>query len=199
MMFKIYIIKNNINDKVYVGSTTKENITHRLYQHILGSLNDNKSQKHGKLLRAIKEIGDDHFTIELIENIECEDLVEVRHKEGYWIRYYESWKNDKGYNTRLEGRTKREYYNDTKDHTLECVKKYYENNKEARDEYKKQHYTENREHFRNYKKEWYEKNKETRNLKAKERVVCECGAEVCRGALQRHLQTERHKRYLIPS
>ena len=40
MMYEIYIIKNNINDKVYIGPTNKENIKHRLYQHILGSLND---------------------------------------------------------------------------------------------------------------------------------------------------------------
>ena len=109
-----------------------------------------KNDKHGKLLRAINEIGDDNFTIELIENIECDNLVEVRHKEGYWIRYYESWVDDKGYNTRLEGRTKKEYYNDTKEHTLQRVKTYYENNKDKMDEYKKQHYIENREHFQNY-------------------------------------------------
>ena len=63
------------------------------------------------MLRAINEIGDDNFTIELIENIECDNLAEVRHKEGYWIRYwiryYESWVDDKGYNTSLEGRTKK--------------------------------------------------------------------------------------------
>ena len=33
MMYKMYIIKDNINDKVYLGPTTKENIKHRLYQH----------------------------------------------------------------------------------------------------------------------------------------------------------------------
>ena len=199
MMYKIYIIKNNINDKVYIGSTNKDNIKHRLYQHILGSINDKQSEKHGKLLRAIKEIGDDNFTIELIEILECDNIDEVRHKEGYWIRYYESWVDDKGYNTRLEGRTKKEYYNDTKEHTIQRVKNYYETNKEARDAYKKQHYTENREHFQNYKQEWYLKNKDTHNLKGKERIMCECGVEVCRGALQRHLQTERLKQYLNPS
>ena len=54
----------------------------------------------------MKELGDDNFTIELIENIECDDLVEVRCKEGYWIRHYESWRDDKWYSTRVEGRTK---------------------------------------------------------------------------------------------
>ena len=100
-MYKLYIINNNINDKVYIGSTNKEFLEHRLYQHILGK----SIEKHGKLHRATKELGDDHFTIELIENIECDDLVEVRCKEGHWIRHYESWRDGKGYNTRIEGRT----------------------------------------------------------------------------------------------
>ena len=129
MMYKIYIIKNNINDKVYIGSTNKDNIKHRLYQHILGSINDKQSEKHGKLLRAIKEIGGDNFTIELTEILECDNIDEVGHKEGYWIMYYESWVDDKGYTTRLEGRTNKEYYNDTQEHTIQRVKNYYETNK----------------------------------------------------------------------
>ena len=199
MMYNIYIIKNSINDKVYIGSTNKENIKHRLYQHILCTVDGRKAETHGKLIRAMKELGDDNFTIELIENIDCDDLVEVRCKESYWIRHYESWRDDKGYNTRIDGRTKKEYYNDTKEHTLQRVKNYYENNKEARDEYKKQHYIENREHFQNYKQEWYLKNKDTHNLKGKERIMCECGIEVCRASLRRHLQSERHKNKIVPS
>lgn len=35
------------------------------------------------------------------------------------------------------------------------------------------------------------------NLKAKERVVCVCGREVCRGQLQNHLLTKLHHKSLI--
>ena len=202
MSYKIYIIKNNINDNIYIGSTTKDNLKHRLYQHILSSIDENKSGNHGKLIRAMREICDENFTIELIESIECNNLSELRHKEGYWIRYYESWVDEKGYNTRVEGRTKKEYYNDTKEHTISRVKNYCENNKGKVADYKKQHYEEHKEHIQNYKKEWYLNRKDTHNLKAKERITCECGANICRGALQRHIQTEKHKKamtdYLSP-
>ena len=55
----------------------------------------------------MKELGGDNFTTELIENLECDNIDGVRCKEGYWIRFYESWRDDKGYNTRIEGRTKK--------------------------------------------------------------------------------------------
>ena len=51
-------------------------------------------------------MGYDNFTIELIEDLECDNIAEVRCKEGYWIEHYESWRDEKGYNTRAEGRTK---------------------------------------------------------------------------------------------
>ena len=197
MIYNIYIIRNNANDKIYIGSTTKDNLKHRLYQHILASIDDKRSSKIGKLVRAINEIGDENFTIELIESIDCNDAVELRQKEGYWIRYYESWIDEKGYNTRLEGRTKKEYYNDTKERTLNRVKTYYENNKDKVNDYKKQHYDENLEHYQNYKKEWYLKNKETHNIKGKERIICECGANICRGFLQRHLNTPKHEKAML--
>ena len=54
----------------------------------------------------MNELGDGNFIIALIENIECDGLVEVRCKGGYWIRHYESWGDGKGYNTRTEGRAK---------------------------------------------------------------------------------------------
>ena len=50
-------------------------------------------------------MGDDNFTIEPIYNLDCDNIAEVKCKEGCWIKHYESWRDDKGYNTRVEGRT----------------------------------------------------------------------------------------------
>ena len=49
--------------------------------------------------------------------------------------------------------------------------------------------------YKTIKQEWYLKNQDTHNLKCKEIIMCECGIEACRGYLQRHIQTEKHKIY----
>ena len=46
------------------------------------------------------------------------------------------------------------------------------------------------------KKNWYEKNKGAMCEKSKERITCECGVEVCKGAYTRHCKSKFHQNYL---
>ena len=46
-----------------------------------------------------------------------------------------------------------------------------------------------------YKKIWYENRKEELSNQAKEKITCECGDVVCRGAYTRHLKSKRHQAY----
>lgn len=55
----IYKIWNDVNDKVYVGQTTR-NVEHRLKEHIY-SANGKKPRYMQILHLAIKEIGPEHF------------------------------------------------------------------------------------------------------------------------------------------
>ena len=114
-----------------------------------------KRNQEGQLSREMSKLGDDQFYIELIEDYPCNSKRELVLREGFWIRHHKSWLGDHGYNTKVEGRTKQEYYQDRRDHTLSKVKEYYEEHKEERDAYKKQHYEDNQEHFKDYQKEWY--------------------------------------------
>ena len=54
-----------------------------------------------------------------------------------------------------------------------------------------------RAYDRNRVKKWYEQNKEQRKEYcrewAKQRVVCDCGKEICRVYLSKHLKTSLHK------
>ena len=85
----IYIIKNNINDKVYIGQTT--DINRRFKYHC------NINECNGEIGRAIQELGKEHFHYEILEsNIENYD-----EREQYWIQYYNSL-SPNGYNV-LEG------------------------------------------------------------------------------------------------
>ena len=91
----IYIIKNTITDKKYIGQTSKT-INERWYEH----LSDSK-RKPNELYQAMREIRVQNFYVEQIE--ECSiDLIDER--EIYWIAYFDSYKN--GYNStpRRKGR-----------------------------------------------------------------------------------------------
>lgn len=94
----IYKITNNINGKLYIGKTIYDLKT-RFKQH-LEKVNDEKIQY--PLYRAMRKYGIDNFSIEEIETIDNEDILNKREK--YWINYYDTYiKNNKGYNCTLGG------------------------------------------------------------------------------------------------
>lgn len=91
MIGKIYIIKNDINDKVYIGKTLLPTIEDRFKEHLKDA--PRRNYEHRPLYRAINKYGSEHFYIELIE--EC-DISILSDREIYWINYYGSY--SKGYN-----------------------------------------------------------------------------------------------------
>lgn len=102
-MINIYIIKNTINKKVYIGAT-RQPIEDRFNEHCANSRSKHKASRN-KLYKAMSELGEEHFFIELIESVD-DSIAQMR--EQYWIDYYISI--NKGYN-RL-----RSYYISTQNH-----------------------------------------------------------------------------------
>lgn len=104
MIGSIYIIKNIINDKVYIGKTYRDLET-RLIEHFSDS---NKEQYNSRpLYKAFKKYGKENFLIEEIGKYEEEVLEE---KEIYYIQKYNSYvgfENSNGYNATLGGDGKR--------------------------------------------------------------------------------------------
>ena len=92
----IYIIKNDINDKVYIGKTLLPTIEERFQEHLKDSKREDK--QHRPLYNAINKYGSSHFYVELIE--EC-DIEILSQQEQYWINFYSSY--SKGYNATLGG------------------------------------------------------------------------------------------------
>lgn len=86
---EIYIIKNDINDKVYIGQTTQGSEV-RFKQHIKLLKSNEKQLIH----KAIKKYGKEHFYFEILESDICIESLDDR--EEYWIAKYDSV--DKGYN-----------------------------------------------------------------------------------------------------
>ena len=77
----IYIIKNDINDKVYIGQSI--NPENRFKGHIQDK---NRKQHNSAIDGAIKKYGEKHFWFEILEK----DVVNYNEREKYWIRFYNS-------------------------------------------------------------------------------------------------------------
>lgn len=92
---KIYLIFNDVNDKVYVGQTM-QSLNKRFNGHCCYSKTDRSVNMYIK--RAIHKYGRDKFHIKLIEECPVEELSK---REKYWINYYDSYNN--GYNLTLGG------------------------------------------------------------------------------------------------
>jgi group I intron endonuclease len=99
---EIYIIKNYINDKVYIGQTIQGSET-RFLQH----LKLLKSSARQAIHKAIKRHGKENFYYEVLEsNIEFSKLDE---REIYWIALYKS--DTHGYNLMKGGNQSRKPIN----------------------------------------------------------------------------------------
>ena len=94
----IYKIVNDINDKMYIGQTSRS-IQERWKEHLKES---NSARSNHPIYRAMRKYGNEHFSIEEIEQVD-NDLLNQR--EQYWIEEYNSYNS--GYNATLGGDGKR--------------------------------------------------------------------------------------------
>lgn len=97
----IYCIKNDVNDKVYIGQTINT-IEHRFGQHLRAA----KLGLGSKLYEAIREIGKEHFYVEEICSCSQEELND---NEIKYIQKFDSFRH--GYNL-TSGGCKREHSNE---------------------------------------------------------------------------------------
>lgn len=91
----IYCLTNTVNNKGYVGKTTKS-LRVRFNEHIEESRKERS--KHRLLYSAIRTLGADKFKIVLLE--ECDDSI-ASEREKYYIDFLDTFHN--GYNETLGG------------------------------------------------------------------------------------------------
>ena len=92
---RIYIIRNIVNDKVYVGQT---HVSIKLrFQNHLSAARRGLDYIIGK---AIRKYGEDKFYVELLEECLIEELNE---REQYWISFFKVTDNKFGYNISIGG------------------------------------------------------------------------------------------------
>ena len=85
-MAYIYKITNLINDKLYIGKTSRD-IETRWKEHLRHS----ETLPDIPLYRAINKYGKENFIIEEIEK--CDDKI-VNEREIFWINFYNTYKEN---------------------------------------------------------------------------------------------------------
>jgi len=93
---RVYKVTNVINNKLYVGRTSKT-ISKRFSEHLgIAKSYNKRSILLSSLHNAILKYGSNKFIIECIE--ECKSLEHSKEREIYWIAFYRSNKFKYGYN-----------------------------------------------------------------------------------------------------
>ena len=87
----IYLIKNKITEKVYVGQS--KNVKSRIYEHRVKLRNN--LHCNGHLQSSVNKYGIESFIFKKIESCEVEKLNE---REIFWIKELDSANKEKGYN-----------------------------------------------------------------------------------------------------
>jgi hypothetical protein len=216
---KIYTIRCRTDDTlIYVGSTINP-LSKRWGQH-KGNCNIKSKKNNLFIYETIRNNGIENWYIELYENYSCENKDELRKREGEVIRLIGNL------NSKIAGRTKKEYADEHKeyfsehrkiyreDHKEELSKKkkiYSEGHKEEISEQGKIYYQEKREEIlgkvkiyrEEHKEEILEKkriyrqeNKEATNEKAKIKYTCICGSTLTITHKLRHEKSIKHTKFI---
>lgn len=88
----IYQIKNDVNEKIYIGKTTRT-LKIRFNEH-----KSRVNEQNSHLYLAMRKYGIEHFSIEPLEK--CENSL-LNEREQYWIEKLDTY--NKGYNETLGG------------------------------------------------------------------------------------------------
>lgn len=93
----IYIVRNDINNKVYIGKTLRT-IKQRWKEHISDAYYEHDRAFRTHFHSAIRKYGEEHFNIQILEEVDKEFLSE---REQFWINKYNSY--EEGYNSTIGG------------------------------------------------------------------------------------------------
>lgn len=188
---QIYKIVDVGYNKCYVGSTTQK-LSDRMAKH----RTDYKMHIEGKrkfdntVYTIFSEYGVGNCKIEWIEDYPRKSKKELEAREGFYIR------NTDCVNRCIGGRTHEEHYHDNKERITAMMRQNYMDNKEEISAKRKQRRKDEHENIREQEREAYQRNKKKKLSKNKERIECECGAEICFGAKLRHTKSNKHQQYL---
>ena len=170
---KIYFVRNNKDDEVYVGSTCTL-LCRRMSQHRCNAkrVKEGKSKITMRLYAHMNLIGIDEFYIEIYCEYPCTTKEQLKKKEGEIIRQFGTL------NRCIAGRTKQEWGIENVERLKVTKREDYVRNKDKRQAQNKIN---------------QEKNKDKKRARDTEEIYC----TVCKYSVQRiyfkgHLKTQKH-------
>jgi hypothetical protein len=190
IIYKLVCNDLEITD-IYVGHTT--NFIKRKQNHKNRCNNKNINLLVYEIIR--NNGGFENWSMVMIEEINCNNILEALAKERYWIEILKA-----NLNKTIPTRTMKEWYETNKDNIKEYkeqnkdkikeqMKLWRENNKDKIIEYRE----ENKEDKNKKSKQYYEQNKEQIN----QTNICECGGKYTLYHKIRHLKTQKHLNYTL--
>ncbi len=169
-IYKIEPICDHDENEIYIGSTTKKYLSQRMTKH----KSDYKQWLNGAKRKVMSydlfdKYGIDNCNITLIESFNAQSKDELTSREAFHIR------TTKCLNKVIPDRKLNEYM--------------LEYNKQDYVKEKKKNYDTTR---KDYKKERYIANKENILEQRKLKVQCDCGCEVRKSDIAKHIKTQKH-------
>lgn len=119
----VYVLQSHQTEEKYYGSTTQR----LLCQRLAGHKNDyrrmlsNKCKRNSSSFNIVKY---DDVYIELVEEVEYNNIHELRAREQYYI------KNNICVNKKIPNRSPKEWRDDNKEHYLQHKREYVKNRRE---------------------------------------------------------------------
>ena len=117
-----------------------------------------KQRSRYKIYKRMSTLDVNNFCIELIENYPCNDVYELRAREGYYIREIGTL------NTNVAGRTHREcvdiYYNENIEKCKEYRQQYWDTHKEKYNEEKRKYRLDDKDEVNEKRTSYYQEHKE---------------------------------------
>lgn len=108
----IYLIRNLINGKVYIGKS--KDIDQRIGQHIIMLNKKQRSHENDHLINAWFKYGKENFAYTVLEYLPLDEKI-LSEKEIKYIDLYDSLNSKKGYNKRYDSSTGLIVSQETKD------------------------------------------------------------------------------------
>lgn len=186
---KIYTIRSNKTDLVYVGSTSQKYLSDRMSTHRYDFEGYKKGGRKYLTVFDIFEVDKDCY-IELYEYYPCNSKLELDKREGEVIRELVC------VNKVVAGRTQKEYYQENKEYILTRQKQYAENNKEYIKARKKKYREDNKEKINAESREYYHNNKEKINAQQNQKHNCDCGGKYTQSNKARHMKSKKHQAFI---
>lgn len=105
MTIGIYVIRNKINDKVYVGKSINCELRFKNHKYNMRKKTINKRSTNRHLYNAFQKYGHENFETFIVQSFDIVDETVIAERELYWMDRFNSCNRNDGYNLRRDSST----------------------------------------------------------------------------------------------